>query len=359
LFGAFLALAGCAGAVDKGPAAAKGGAGPGEGSGDASLDGGVDPFGNPNRDAAFRDIPDGALVYLDAESTSPDAFFINDPPPPYCGPDGGGMAVETPTGTLQCPSDKNREGCPCPEAGKTAACWPGKRANRNHGICRDGTTTCKDSHEFGLRWGPCEGYILPVEGALSGPEACGCFSRGKWSLTNLSPCIFHGDMTYLYSSVLGPNNTLDCGGPFLNSDVPPAPEEDWSESTLNVDCAGQFHLCFTIKAGDVNNPMPSDCVITEQCLDVWYGEANVDQKLETFPGWNTTDSACSTKFDLEGGYGEMSVKGLSVECDEVGDGRGGAYVFHRTNYCPPSCQDTPNTPECVNCVTGGSGSFGP
>jgi len=172
-------------------------------------------------------------------STNPDAFFITDPPPPYCGPDGGGMAVATPTGTLQCPSDKNREGCPCPEQGMTAKCWPGRRANRNHGICQDGDTICNDSHEFGLRWGPCEGYVLPVEGALSGPEACGCFSSGKWKLTNLSPCIFHGDMTYLYSSVLGPNNTLQCGGPFTNSDIPPPPEEDWTESTLDVDCEGQ------------------------------------------------------------------------------------------------------------------------
>ncbi len=347
---AALACAGfaCAGEVNKGPAAGKGG--PAVGTGDASVDAGVDPFGNSNRDAAVAN-------FQDATSTNPDAFFFMDLPPPYCGPDGGGTAVETPMGTLQCPSDKNREGCPCPEQGMAAKCWPGKRANRNHGICVDGDTVCKDSQEFGLRWGPCDGYILPVEGALSGPEACGCFSSGKWKLTNLSPCIFHGEATYLYSAVLGPNNTLKCGGPFGNRDIPPAPTEDWTESTLQVDCAGQFHLCFTIKAGDVKTPLATDCVITQQCLDVWYGEAGVEQKLSNFAGWNTTDSACSTKFDVEGGYGEMSVKGESVECDEVGDGAGGAYVFHRTNYCPTSCQQTPNTPECINCVTGGSGNF--
>jgi hypothetical protein len=199
--------------------------------------------------------------------------------------------------------------------------------------------------------------VLPVADALSGPEACGCFSKGKWSLTNLSPCIFRGDQTYLYSSVLGPMKNLMCGGPFANDEIPPAPEEDWTESTLNVDCEGQFHLCFTIKAGDVDNPKASDCVIHQVCTDVWYGEAGVTQDLGTFPGWNTTDSACSTKFDEEGGYGEMSVEGSSIECDEVGDGSGGAYVFHRTNYCPPSCQSTPTKPECVNCITGGSGSF--
>jgi hypothetical protein len=357
-FGACIAACvvalGCSGAVNKSPAAGKGGGAGSSGGGMSSKDGGVDPFGNASRDGSFTNIPEGGLK--DASSTSPDAFFINDPPPPYCGPDAG-TAVETPTGTIQCPSDKNREGCPCPEADMKAACWPGKRANRNHGICKDGETVCRNTPEFGLRWGACEGYVLPVKDALSGPEACGCFSNGKWALTNLSPCIFRGDKTYLYASVLGPQNQLMCGGPFANSDIPPAPEEDWTESTLDVDCAGQFRLCFTIKAGDVNNPRPDDCVIHEACQDVWYEEAGVEQQLENFPGWNSTDFACAAKFDLEGGYGEMSVKGVSIECDEVDDGNDGAYVFHRTNYCPPSCQQNMNTPECINCVTGGSGSF--
>jgi len=347
-------LAACAGEVDEGPAVSKGKVYYADGG--APMDGGDNRFSNANRDAAFSSIPDAALVYFDAEPTV-DAFFANDPPPAYCGPDGG-SPTEVPTGTLACPSDKNRAGCPCPEEGVTASCWPGQRIHRNHGVCHDGTTVCQNAGEFGLRWGRCEGYMLPVEGALSGPEACGCFSQGSWTLSNLSPCIYRGNQTYLYSSWLDSTGQIRCGGPFGPNEAPPAPEADWSQSSLKVDCAGQFTLCFTIKAGDVANPKPNDCVITEQCLDVWYEEANVEQTLPVFRGWTSSNTQCAQRFDLEGGYGEMSVKGLSIECDDVDDGMGNPYVFHRTNYCPPSCLQTPNTPECVQCVTGGSGSFG-
>jgi hypothetical protein len=51
------------------------------------------------------------------------------------------------------------------------------------------------------------------------------------------------------------------------------------------------------------------------------------------------------------------VLGQSIECDAVDDGEGHPYVFHRTDYCPPSCQGTPDTPECQACATGGSGMF--
>jgi hypothetical protein len=53
------------------------------------------------------------------------------------------------------------------------------------------------------------------------------------------------------------------------------------------------------------------------------------------------------------------VIGKSVECDVVDDGAGNPYVFHRTDYCPPSCQDTPDEPGCRECQTGGSGMFMP
>ena len=321
--------------------------------GGADADGGMDGglFGNADRTTLDR-IPDAA-VPSDASPTV-DAFFINDPPPPYCGPDGGMSSAGNPGGTPDCPGDKNREGCPCPEEGLEADCWPGKRANRNHGICKDGRTTCRQSDEFGLRWGPCEGYVLPQEGALAGPAACGCFSSGTWTLSNLSPCIYPGGR-YLYSSTLDSDGSIDCG---VNvPDPPPVPDEDWSTASLNVDCAGQFRLCFTIKAGDVENPRDSDCVIMEECVDVWYPEAGNDQELPNIPAWSSPNSECAMAFVDVGGYGEMSVIGTSVECDEIDDGEGNPYVFHRTNYCPPSCQDTPETDECRECKTGGSGDF--
>jgi len=313
------------------------------GGGQQGMDAGMDAdmFGNgpvgPTLDASF----------------DPDAFFIDDPLPPYCGPDEDHM-VEV-TGSLACPSDKNREGCSCATAGEEAACWPGKRLNREHGICKDGTTTCVDTEEFGLRWGPCEGYVLPVEGATEGPDACRCFSSGKWALSNLSPCIFRGTDTWLYSSKLNADGTLNCGT--VSEEPPPMLEGSWSTSSINVDCAGEFTLCFTIKAGDVNNPQDDDCVLMEICNDVVYEQARTDQVLPDLPSWRSLDNACAAQFDTVGGYGEMSVLGESIECDEVDDGSGGRYVFHRTNYCPPSCQQTPNVPGCSECRTGGSGEF--
>src|SRR5207253_350664 len=54
-------------------------------------------------------------------------LLASDPPPPVC--DGAGqqpgVATTSPMGTLECPSDKNIEGCPCTMGGQTAACWPG------------------------------------------------------------------------------------------------------------------------------------------------------------------------------------------------------------------------------------------
>ena len=207
-----------------------------------------------------------------------------------------------------------------------------------------------------MRWGLCEGYVLPVEGASASPEACRCFSSGRWSLSNLSPCIYRGASTWLYSSTLTAGGTLNCGEAPI-TEPPALSEGSWSTSAINVDCAGQFTLCFTIKAGDVNNRSEDDCVVIEVCSDVVYEEAGVDQVLADLPAWRSPDDGCAAQFDTRGGYGEMSVLGESIECDAIDDGDGGRYVFHRTNYCPPSCQQTPTAPGCSECRPGGSGDF--
>ncbi|MGD8859968.1 MAG: hypothetical protein PVI30_08140 [Myxococcales bacterium] len=321
-------------------------------SGDGSgSDGSGGLFGNADR-GDLASIPEGAFA-SDAEVTA-DAFFINDPPPPYCGPGGEMGTVETPGGTPDCPDDKNREGCPCPEEGVQAACWPGKRIHRGHGICEDGTTVCNRSDEFGLRWGPCEGYVLPNEDALSGPEACGCFSGGNWEIDNLTPCI-HISGNYVYSSRLDGSGNIDCGTNV--PEPPPLFDGNWSDNALTVDCEGQFTLCFTIKAGDRDNPRDDDCVLTEQCVDIWYPDAGEPLELPPLPHWRSDDTACAKQFAETQGYGEMSVLGTSIECDEIDDGNGDPYVFLRTRYCSPTCMDTPDAPGCSGCQTGGSGDF--
>lgn len=340
---------GCSGAVGKNPAKGAGGASDGGDAG-VAADGGI--FGNATG-ANGKKKSDGGPK--DAQVTV-DAFFVNDLPPPMCGQDGTMQAATAPGGTMECPDDKNREGCPCSQKDMSVACWPGKRINRNHGQCKDGKTTCVSSAEFGLRWGPCEGYVLPNPDAGAGPAACRCFSTGTWKLSNLAPCIFRGGATYLYSSKLTSAGQIDCGTNV--PEPPPAPPGSWTDDSLTVDCGGQFKLCYTIKAGNVDSPKADDCVVMQSCIDVWYPQAGMEQKLPDLPSWTSANTACSAKFDQGGGYGEMSVIGKSIECDAVDDGAGHPYVFHRTDYCPPSCQMTPNAPGCAGCQTGGSGMFG-
>jgi hypothetical protein len=275
----------------------------------------------------------------------------------YCGPDTG-TPPEPPGGTPECPDDRNREGCQCEEIGATAPCWPGLRVNRNRGICRDGMTTCEPYNEFYGAWGPCMGAVLPVDGVRLGPESCRCFSAGRWEIDNLSPCFvtYGGAQSYAVSTYISGGTAAcptDPGGP------PPVPQPgtDWSTNRLTVDCEGQFRLCYTLKAGDADAPSASDCVVAETCTEGWYAERDVTQELPPLPSWTGTDPACATRFANTGGYGEMSVIGLSVECDDVDDGAGGRYVFNRVNYCPLSCNMTPTAPECVGCMMGGSGSF--
>jgi hypothetical protein len=300
------------------------------------------------------DNPDNAV--LDANlpvETDGDDFFIDDPAPAMCGPNGKRTeAAQAKNETINCPEDKNRRGCPCEHPGEKAACWPGKRVNRNHGRCKDGTTTCRMDTEFDARWGPCEGYVLPDENATEGADACRCFSSGQWVLSNLVPCIFTDDDANVRVTSSIPD--ADKGFRCLSETEP---STDWTSSTLTAECAGQFQLCYTLKAGNADHPQPDDCMLMRLCIDTWYPEAGKQQKLQNLPGWASEDSKCSKRFVEQGGYGEMSVLGLSSECDAVDDGHGDPHVFKRTRYCSTRCAMTPNDPDCKVCGTGGSGQF--
>jgi hypothetical protein len=136
------------------------------------------------------------------------------------------------------------------------------------------------------------------------------------------------------------------------------PDEPWSANTLDVDCAGQFELCYTLKAGDFDNPSASDCVLASVCIEAWYAEKGVEQTLPVLPAWNTKDTVCATQFVKNGGYGEMSVLGLSSECETIDD-NGDPLVFHRVGYCALHCNKPENKdlPECKDCSNGTSGIF--
>ena len=295
----------------------------------------------------------------DAPQPNWDAFFAKDPPPKYCGPDLGVPPPPLPGGTPDCPDDKNREGCPCTKEGETAACWPGLRVNRNRGVCKDGVTTCRFENEVQLRWGPCKGYVLPTPGVTKGAGACTCFSQGQWSLQNLSPCFvtYPNNAVYAVSTFVNASGNAECP-PFSSATPPPQPKAGvpWSTNTLTVDCAGKFTLCFTIKAGDAQNPSANDCELAKTCVTDWYAKANTAQTLPPLPSWTSNDAACADKFVKSGGYGEMSVVGESVECQLIDD-NGQPLVFNRVTYCPLACAQNPSLPGCQSCGMGGSGSF--
>ncbi|HNN92425.1 MAG TPA: hypothetical protein PKI03_09155 [Pseudomonadota bacterium] len=288
-------------------------------------------------------------------SFDPDAFWAQDPPPMYCGLDGGTLpAPMPPGGTPECPDDKNRQGCACPKLGDTAACWPGLRKNRGLGICRDGVTTCVRNGEIGTVWGPCEGYILPIPGTTTGKEACNCFSAGRWAIDNVVPCFYtarDGKHMGSASSVL--TGTTPTCEEMMDGKLM-VPSKPWSPNKLTVDCVGHFRLCYTIKAGDVKNPLPTDCVVASVCTEGDYPAASAESPLPVLPAWATTTPAqvaCSEQFKKSGGYGEMSVDGKTVTCELV------QKPFNRVGYCPLDCDKRPMDPDCKSCMSGGSGSF--
>jgi hypothetical protein len=296
-----------------------------------------------------------------------DAFFANDPEPHYCVFLDGGMMPDAVGGTPTCPSDKNREGCPCPTIGESAACWPGLRVDRDIGVCKDGTTTCISTNEGTEQvWGPCMGYVLPTPGATEGAPACKCFSSGQWAISNLSPCFItypglgaNGGNAYYAVSSYNVDGGIACPEP--PNSPPPAPEPGvpWATDTIKSDCAGEFTLCYTIKAGNVKNPQPSDCVIGQSCTHGVYSTANAVEAFPPLAGWTGMSPACAAQFQTEGGYGEMSVQGESEYCQGIGADDGGApYVFNRLPYCATICQSNPNATGCAGCQSGGSGTFG-
>jgi hypothetical protein len=201
-----------------------------------------------------------------------------------------------------------------------------------------------------LTWGACLGFITPDPTASSPFSACKCFSAGIWHIDNLSPC-FWGDPFGAQgaASTIGDGAAADCD----KAAKPPAlPSMPWSKNTLKVDCGGHFQLCYELKAGNIKNPQPSDCSLAKVCVEGDYATPGTEQPMPDLPAWSSADSACAQQFANENGYGEMSVVGMSVECDEVIQ-----HVFHRVGYCSLKCKQTPNAAECMDCGNGQSGGF--
>ncbi len=184
--------------------------------------------------------------------------------------------------------------------------------------------------------------------------------RSVEDLESLSLLRRYGRRTWIRRRRVHPVERIASVVPPVSGTTITQPSQPWSPNTLTVDCAGHFKLCYTLKAGKADNPQPTDCELISVCTEADYPTENVEQAFPDLPSWLAVSPAqkqCSMQFASSGGYGEMSVVGLSVECDEIDDGSGGPKVFNRVQYCPLSCATNPNGPGCENCQAGGSGSF--
>jgi hypothetical protein len=358
---AVVALVGCAAALG---ACGEEATGPTDGSRRDVLraDGADGGSGTMDGSMQFRDVLPIEIYSRDVRP-DPDAFFAMNPPPMTCYADGGrGTPPMPPGGTPECPDDLIRQGCECPleRIGQTVPCWPGLRVNRNRGICRDGMARCNEFDELSGRWGPCEGYVLPTPGVTRGPGACRCFSMGRWAIENLSPCFvdYMAAGVYAVSTFQNASGMPSCPtAPFTTPPPAPQPGQPWSRNSLTVDCTGQFELCYTLRAGNAMMPLATDCILARVCTRAWYMTANMTQTLPPLPSWVGSSPTCARAFRDTGGYGEMSVRGLSSDCADIDDGMGNPYVFVRVNYCPLRCNTMPTLPECRGCMSGGSGMF--
>jgi hypothetical protein len=208
----------------------------------------------------------------DAGKPDVDQFAV-DPPPPWCGPAGQPVPAK-PGGTLECPDDKNKPGCPCTTLDQEVACWTGLRKHRGLGQCKDGKAKCIRTSENTFGWSACEGQVLPQAGATKGAPACGCFSKGQWKIANTSPCFINKGAGGANSTIVDAMGNAQC----VPAAVPPTlPSSPWSPNTLNVDCAGKFKLCYAIKAGTFETPAASDCKLAEVCTETDYPKENVEQ----------------------------------------------------------------------------------
>jgi hypothetical protein len=186
-------------------------------------------------------------------------------------------------------------------------------------------------------------------GDASDEFLCACAQPGSWQLANISPCFWHdGDQIFMYSSRILESGRLDCGTATIGEPpTPPAPT--WSSSSIELSCAGDFEVCWEIRAGVAEDPKPSDCVVVRVCTRFEYSQAGERIALPDLPAWVASDPACVESFDAEGGYGLATLQGALDAC---GGSTPEPAVFAVRNYCSPRCHAMPTAQGCNDCGLG-------
>jgi hypothetical protein len=183
--------------------------------------------------------------------------------------------------------------------------------------------------------------------------ACACFEHGRWAIDNLSPCFLFMDAAQ--SMVAAAVSTVENGTlTMCPTDPTMAPSQPWSTDKLTIDCAGHYRLCYTLKAGDAKNPLPTDCMVAQSCAEGDDTSPSAAQAWPPLPSWITTPTqlACAQSFYDHGGYGEMTATGTPSGCSEPI-----TTTFGRVSYCPQACNGLAPPASCATCQAGGGGAF--
>jgi hypothetical protein len=187
----------------------------------------------------------------------------------------------------------------------------------------------------------------PTSNPDGSSATCGtCFVQATWHVDNLSPCFDEAFGDGGTETILGAVSTVLSGSLYMcPADPTTLPSQPWSTDSLTADCAGEYTLCVTLKAGNPFAPEPTDCIMAQSCAQGTYAASGQAQTWPPLPAWITDSAqlACAMALDASGGYADLSVSGTATGCGSV------SKVLQRVSYCPAGCQANPSGPGCSNC----------
>ena len=128
------------------------------------------------------------------------------------------------------------------------------------------------------------------------------------------------------------------------------PTAPWSTDAFETDCAGQYHLCITLKAGRPSGRRPAGQATAsskEDCVDIDLAACRTRcRRRPISPDGSRGEAptpACVDQFMNMGGYGLLTADG-TVSCGQISSQIG------VITYCPSDCSGANPPPACANCM---------
>ena len=158
----------------------------------------------------------------------------------------------------ECSNPLNLQGCGCPTAGMTRACYTGPADTENIGTCKDGTQTCIAMGEFS-NWGPCAGDVLPTTEDCAGARDTNCNNlKGCDDLmcAGMLGCCKPGAIRSCYDGPVATENVSGCSPGMQTCDASGA----WPSA-----CTGE--TLPSAEAGHCTDGIDNDCNGNTDCKD--------------------------------------------------------------------------------------------